>query len=854
MKKHLKTYLLVLLCFLFNSTLSAYSSDYSAQEKPLIQIQEPSKKYEKEKNDKLKMNRPAPVIPDQPSFETDVYRNMFVESGKSNEAVDLKLNQIWEQYFVNGNVNTEKLYYEVDADMAYILDTGNNDIRSEGMSYGMMICVQLDKKEYFDKLWKFAKQYSQHKPGTSRDGLFSWQLTSDTFSMIDQNSAPDGEEYFVTALFFAHARWGSIQSADGFDPERDVFDYEGQANYILKSMLNKPSADSGQCPTNLIDTNQKQVVFGICGDSATYTDPSYHLPAFYDIWALYADNNNQLWSEMAETSRTYLLPRAAHPVTGLMPDYSEFDGTPKAVGTHANFEFDAWRNIMNMGFDFAWFQKNKNDIQPLIDKQIDFFKDKPNYPGLWTLDGTTPRNSDHNAGLVACNAVGSLALGDAKVWPFVDELFEMSIPSGTYRYYDGLLYMMSFMHVAGAYKIFKPDETGNQSPIANFTTNISGGIAPITINFDASTSSDPDGDQLSYTWDFGDGQIGTGMIITHEYATAGNYEATLVVSDGSKEATKSMTISVTDNAIPVANFTVSVDSGIAPLEVDFDASTSSNPDGGTLSYSWDFGNGQTATTVRSTTTYTEVGQVVARLTVTNQAGKTAIAEKTITITGDNPTCNFGTPISTPLPSLHSDFKNIYVLGNGGPNLDNVTNFTVNWDLANNGIYQFSMNTNNGIPSWWNNFLPKIVQNFNSAQPEITLSATGIPELDGSYWVTVNQGDFVMVSKTDGFVLYFSAASTAPECDNSKNVKNQTNIVLVPNPATSFVDVFDNNKGDNLEINIVDFSGKTVSSVYAKDIQNGFRLDLTELSPGAYILEIRNSSKKEITRKKIIINR
>ncbi|AXT52105.1 T9SS C-terminal target domain-containing protein [Aquimarina sp. BL5] len=409
--------------------------------------------------------RPAPVIPSAPSFESGIYRNMFVESGKTETEVQQKMNAIWDHYFVNGDSTNERLYYEVGNDMAYILDTGNNDIRSEGMSYGMMICVQLGKKAEFDKLWRFAQKYSQHPIGTDREGLFSWQLNRTNFSMIDQNSAPDGEEYFVTALFFADALWGSSGSIN----------YRDEADYILDSMLNKPAPSTSSCPTALVDQDEKQIVFGICGNSASFTDPSYHLPAFYEIWAKEAARNNQLWADMATISRTYLLPRAAHPETGLMPDYSEFDGRPVNQGNHGNFEFDAWRNIMNMGFDFAWFQKNKNDIQPLIDKQINFFKDKPGYSTLWTLDGSFSRNSDHSPGLVACNAVGALALEDSKVWPFVDEFFDTPIPSGQFRYYDGLLYMMSFMHLSGNFKAITddvgiPDCNGTAFPIATVST------------------------------------------------------------------------------------------------------------------------------------------------------------------------------------------------------------------------------------------------------------------------------------------------------------------------------------------------------------------------------------------------
>ncbi len=59
--------------------------------------------------------------------------------------------------------------------MAFIGDILHKDVRSEGMSYGMMIAVQLNKKNEFDRLWKWAKTYMQHKTEPSKN-YFSWQL------------------------------------------------------------------------------------------------------------------------------------------------------------------------------------------------------------------------------------------------------------------------------------------------------------------------------------------------------------------------------------------------------------------------------------------------------------------------------------------------------------------------------------------------------------------------------------------------------------------------------------------------------------------------------------------------------
>lgn len=110
---------------------------------------------------------PLPTVPAPPAvgaFATGRYRNLFAELlNKSDAEVQAKIEAAWQQLFY-GDDDTQRVYYPVGDDMAYILDTGNDDVRSEGMSYGMMIAVQLDKQEEFDRIWKWAKtQYLSNK-------------------------------------------------------------------------------------------------------------------------------------------------------------------------------------------------------------------------------------------------------------------------------------------------------------------------------------------------------------------------------------------------------------------------------------------------------------------------------------------------------------------------------------------------------------------------------------------------------------------------------------------------------------------------------------------------------------------
>ena len=420
---------------------------------------------------KYPFNTAEPVLPTEGAFYTGEYRNLFREAGYTKEQVNQRLEDLWHTYF-EGNLENERLYYEVGDDMAYILDTGNDDVRSEGMSYGMMLCVQLNKRKEFNKLWKWAKTKMQHQSG-EREGYFAWQLNSDG-SIRDHNTASDGEEYFIMALMFASNRWGN----------EGIYNYEAEADYIIKNCFNKPMEEypySGI--TNLFDMTEKQITFVPYASAATFTDPSYHLPAFYELWAMWAKEHNQDFLDFAAKSRE-MFPKFANEKTGLMPDYANYDGSPHmGDGDHHDFRYDAWRCIMNMAVDFSWFRPEGVDVDytALVNRQHNFFASKggvPNYQNLYTLDGQLINgNTAHSPGLVACNATGALASNQKVAWEFIDDFMATAIPTGKFRYYDGLLYYLNFLHVSGNFRIWKPKTgTGITDVSATPRIRIDGGV------------------------------------------------------------------------------------------------------------------------------------------------------------------------------------------------------------------------------------------------------------------------------------------------------------------------------------------------------------------------------------------
>jgi oligosaccharide reducing-end xylanase len=378
------------------------------------------------------------------AFYSGEYRNLFKEYlGKSDADIQAKLDAAWDQLFY-GNDDFERVYYPVGEDMAYIEDIGNSDVRTEGMSYGMMITVQLGKEEEFKRLWKWAKTYMYQSDGPYQ-GYFAWHCTPDG-KKLDSNPASDGEEWFVTALLFASARWGNGEG---------IFDYQAQAQEILHSMLHKEDTKS-DLATNMFNLEQQQVVFvPKIGRDSSFSDPSYHLPAYYELWSRAAKQDNEFWMQAAQVSRE-VLKKAANQQTGLMPDYANFDGTPHGTDDHKDFRFDAWRTISNVAVDHAWFATDPWEIEQ-SNRVLDFLASHgmDSYPNQFTLDGT-PLSSDHSTGLVSMAAVAALAADPERGKPFVQALWDSQIPSGKWRYYDGMLYMLGFLHVSGRFRIYTP--------------------------------------------------------------------------------------------------------------------------------------------------------------------------------------------------------------------------------------------------------------------------------------------------------------------------------------------------------------------------------------------------------------
>lgn len=390
---------------------------------------------------------------------TGKYRNLFAEAGHSPVEISQKITNAFAQLFHGDPVNQALFYRDgtnASGPLAYIYDAGHDDIRSEGMSYGMMVAVQLNQRTEFDALWNWARSRMYHSATNHPAlGYFAWSVSTNGVPK-DEMPAADGEEYFVTALYFAAGRWGNGTG---------IYNYRAEADHLLKDMRGRetitgPTRSGAMTAGALFQPEVAMVRFTPDIKNSEHTDPSYHLPAFYEVWARCAPPGERaFWAKAASASRDFF-QRAAHPTTGLTPEYANFDGTPWVCDWNVHsgeFQFDAWRTAMNWSVDWSWWTQDPRE-HALSDRLQAFFVGQglSTYANHFSLDGH-PAGTDHSTGLVAMNAVASLAATDPQRREFVEALWNAPVPSGQWRYYDGMLYLLGLLHCGGEFRVWMPE-------------------------------------------------------------------------------------------------------------------------------------------------------------------------------------------------------------------------------------------------------------------------------------------------------------------------------------------------------------------------------------------------------------
>ena len=425
------------------------------------------------------------------AFETGKYRNVFVEMGYKPADVDAKLKEVFNDVFRGPN----KVYFEVGDTMGYVSDIKNHDARTEGMSYGMMVAVQMGEKDIFDRLWRWTRKYMQHQKGI-REGYFAWSCKTDGTRNSD-GAASDGELYFITSLIFASNRWGNDTGIN----------YKAEAKRILDCIQPKEytpepprqgfgsfggfggQQQQGPQKMYLIDPETRLITFTPDGWGQRFTDPSYHIPAFYEVWAKWGDDGRaDFWMDCAKKSREFL-HKCTDEKTGLNGDQCQYDGSemeaPRFPGMpqnpqgaphrngNNNFRYDSWRVPMNITLDYEWSAKDAAWQHQYGEKIQNFFYSQgvDTFLDQYRKDGSLPEGNEilgaggfrklrHSIGLVSTVAAASILCKHKKSKEFVDALWNAKhepFEDGYFdAYYDGLLRLFAFMHLSGNYRVIEP--------------------------------------------------------------------------------------------------------------------------------------------------------------------------------------------------------------------------------------------------------------------------------------------------------------------------------------------------------------------------------------------------------------
>jgi oligosaccharide reducing-end xylanase len=382
----------------------------------------------------------APLSP--PAKYPNPFRDLL---GKSETDINSKVDAAFAQLF-HGDPTDQSIYFPT-GNYADIWDVLHDDYRTEGYGLAMLIAVELDRREEFDRVWRGAMLRRSTNP--SSKGYFKSRCEIDTTTTVECLD-PFGLQQIVMALIFANNRW----------KDRPLtIDYAAAASELLYLLRNTEAVNGGIVDgvTNTFDKKTKLVfdfptespIPGVNAQSTTR--PSLEIAAYYTLWA--QATGDPFYSEAAVAARDYLR-LLAHPTTGFTPIRSYFNRVP--TPGYDSFQSECYRVQLNLMLDQIW--TGNKDGAAASTRLLDFFTalGKDTYPSAFSLDGKTVLNSMHEGALIAANGMSAVISNNtgADRVDYVNAVWELPLSTGKPRYFPGLMHMLSLLALSGKLQVY----------------------------------------------------------------------------------------------------------------------------------------------------------------------------------------------------------------------------------------------------------------------------------------------------------------------------------------------------------------------------------------------------------------
>jgi oligosaccharide reducing-end xylanase len=367
---------------------------------------------------------------------SSAYPNPFRDRGHTDAEITAKINAAYMQLF-HGTGADQPIYFPDpnNPNAAFIMDILHGDRRTEGIGLGMLIAVELNHQTELDSLWRYAKTALREPSGY----FLSFCENPTTMPCLD----PFGLQQMTMALILAHDQYPPT------DASATAIDYGADARELLTLMRHK--VDQSGIADGITDTfdHATNLVFDLPLTTAgSVGRPSIEMPGYYELWK--QATGDPFWTLASKAARDYWRC-TANPTTGLTPVRATFAGCPGVpVSGSDGFASEAYRAQIAMALDQIW-TGGDGWSRDEANRLLGFFSGQgPNYAMSFTLDGT-PVLTTHDPALVSANGISAAiaTIPATQKAPFVDEVWNLPIPTGANRYFGGLLYLVALLVMGG---------------------------------------------------------------------------------------------------------------------------------------------------------------------------------------------------------------------------------------------------------------------------------------------------------------------------------------------------------------------------------------------------------------------